>query len=49
MLQVEEFSQFVESLGRLYKNQKIDKKHLNKLLSDKKISKQEYDYIISQQ
>ena len=30
--------QFVESLSRLYKNNKIDKKKLNNLLSLKKIS-----------
>lgn len=31
-------TQFVESLSRLYKNNKIDKKKLNNLLSLKKIS-----------
>ena len=41
-------TQFVESLSRLYKNNKIDKKKLNNLLSLKKISQQEYDYIIKQ-
>lgn len=41
-------TQFVESLSRLYKNNKIDKKKLNNLLSLKKISQQEYNYIIKQ-
>lgn len=40
-------NQFVESLWRLYKFNKIDDKKLNELLSSKKITKQEYDYIIS--
>lgn len=40
-------SQFIESLSRLYKNNKISDSTLNKLLSDKKINKQEYEYIIS--
>lgn len=40
-------SQFVESLCRLYKAGKIKVDKLDKLLSSKKINKQEYDYIIS--
>lgn len=40
-------SQFVLSLGRLYKHNKISDKKLNELLADKTINKQEYDYIIS--
>lgn len=40
-------NQFIESLSRLYKENKIDDKKLKELLSNKKISKQEYDYIIS--
>jgi hypothetical protein len=40
-------NQFVESLYRLYGADKIDKAHLDKLLANKKINKQEYDYIIS--
>lgn len=43
-----QITQFVESLSRLYKNNKIDKKKLNNLLSLKKISQQEYNYIIKQ-
>lgn len=39
--------QLVESLARLYKDNKISDSKLNKLLSDKKINKQEYEYIIS--
>lgn len=40
-------NQFIESLRRLYKENKIDDKKLKELLSNKKISKQKYDYIIS--
>ena len=40
-------NQFIESLARLYKNNKISDSKLNKLLSDKKINKQEYEYIVS--
>ena len=40
-------SQFVESLYRLYKNDKINDNKLNELLTNKKITKQEYEYIIS--
>lgn len=40
-------NQFIESLARLYKADKIDNKKLDELLTSKKINKQEYDYIIS--
>lgn len=40
-------TQFIESLYRLYAVNKIDDKKLNELLSSKKITKQEYDYIIT--
>jgi hypothetical protein len=40
-------TQFIESLYRLYYVDKIDNKKLNELLSSKKITKQEYDYIIT--
>lgn len=40
-------SQFVESLYRLYKTEKINKTKVDALLASKKINKQEYDYIIS--
>lgn len=40
-------SQFVESLARLFKENKIDEQKLKGLLSSKKINQQEYDYIIS--
>ena len=40
-------NQFVESLARLYKADKIDSKKIDELLSSKKINKQEYDYVIS--
>lgn len=40
-------NQFIESLRRLYEHEKIDDKKLNELLVNKKINKQEYDYIIS--
>ena len=39
--------QFVESLARLYKEKKINDKKLKELLNSKKITKQEYDDIIS--
>ena len=41
-------NQFVESLSRLYKENKIDKKKLNNLLSSKKINQTEYNYILKQ-
>lgn len=40
-------SQFVESLARLFKENKIDEQKLKELLGSKKINQQEYDYIIS--
>lgn len=40
-------SQFIESLCRLYKANRIDNKKLDELLANKKINQQEYDYIIS--
>ena len=40
-------NQFVESLCRLYKEEKIEKDKLDSLLSSKKINQQEYEYIIS--
>jgi len=40
-------TQFVESLRRLYKMEKIDKKKLNALLASKKINTQEYEYVLS--
>ena len=39
-------TQFVESLYRLYKAKRINKEKIDDLLSSKKISQQEYDYII---
>ena len=41
-------NQFIESLIRLYKDNKIDKKKLNSLLSSKKINQTEYNYILKQ-
>jgi phospholipid N-methyltransferase len=38
---------FVESLYRLYKDNKINKNKLDELLTSKKITQAEYDYIIS--
>lgn len=43
-----QFSQFVKSLSRLYKYGKVKKEYLDKLLADKKLSEEEYAYIISQ-
>lgn len=40
-------NQFIESLCRLYKDDKVSKLTLDKLLTDNKINKQEYEYIIS--
>lgn len=40
-------TQFVESLARLYKYNKIQKKKIDTLLADKKITQVEYEYIIS--
>jgi hypothetical protein len=40
-------NQFVESLYRLYSLDKVHKEQLSKLLANKKINQQEYDYIIS--
>lgn len=42
-------NQFVESLNRLYRIEKIDKDKLDALLASKKINQQEYDYIVSAQ
>ncbi|MEE1445851.1 hypothetical protein [Faecalibacillus intestinalis] len=38
---------FVQSLSRLYKIDKISLDKLNELLENKKITQEEYDYIIS--
>ena len=38
---------FVESLYRLYKNKQVTKEKIDEFLSLKKITQQEYDYIIS--
>lgn len=40
-------SQFIDSLFRLYKDNKVSDKTLNNLLLSNKINKQEYEYIIS--
>lgn len=40
-------SYFVESLYRLYRDNKIDSQKIYDFLVSKKIDKQEYDYIIS--
>lgn len=40
-------NQFIESLARLYKDNKISKKTLDDLVANKKISKQEYEYILA--
>lgn len=37
--------EFVESLKRLYVAKKIDIEKLNKLYSDKKVTKAEFEYI----
>ena len=40
-------NQLVESLARLFHDNRIGADRLNELLALKKITKQEYDYIIS--
>ena len=40
-------TQFVDSLYRLYKAKRINKDKIDEFLSYKKITQQEYDYIIS--
>lgn len=40
-------TQFVESVRRLYADNKVDKTKIDKLLSIQKITSQEYEYIIS--
>lgn len=40
-------NQFVESLRRLYKKDKISEKRLKELLDSKKIKENEYQYILS--
>lgn len=40
-------SQFVESLYRLYRDNKITKTILDARLASKKINQQEYEYILS--
>lgn len=40
-------TQFVESLARLYKDNKIQKNKIDSLLTNKKITQVEYEYIIS--
>lgn len=42
-----EFSQFVYSLGRLYRDNKIELFIIDNLLKDKKINEKEYEYIVS--
>ena len=40
-------TQFVESLARLYKDNKVQRNTIDTLFSDKKITQIEYEYIIS--
>ena len=39
-------NQLIESLKRLYRDGKITKEKLQKMLKDKKITQVEYDYIM---
>ena len=39
-------NQLIESLKRLYRDGKITKEKLQKMLKDKKITQVEYDYIV---
>lgn len=40
-------SQFIESLYRLFETNRIDEKKVYDLLLNQKITKQEYEYIVS--
>lgn len=42
------FSEFVQSLKRLYQNEKISKEKIQKLYQEKKITKNEIDYILTE-
>ena len=42
-------NQFVESMKRLYKTNKINKEKLDVLLTSNKITKEEYDYILGKE
>ena len=43
---MKEFSQFVESLQRLYKCHQVSKSKIIELYNDSKINKEEMDYIL---
>lgn len=43
-----QFSQFVKSLYRLYRANKVDKDYIVKLLIDNKLSQEEYNYIVGE-
>lgn len=45
--QTNQFSQFVNSLSRLYKSKRLSDKTLQGLLENGKITQVEYEYIIS--
>jgi hypothetical protein len=40
-------NQFIESMRRLYSARKVNDAQLEKMLTSKKITKEEYNYIIS--
>lgn len=42
-----QFNQFIESLKRLYQNEKIDADKINKLYESNKITEQEKSYILN--
>lgn len=47
MSKEKKFSAFVESMRRLYQNRMVQDPYMEKLLSDKKVSLDEYLYIVN--
>ena len=47
MSKEKKFSEFVESMRRLYHNLMVQDPYMEKLLSDKKVSLDEYLYIVN--
>lgn len=45
---MEEFSVFIDTLKKMYNENKIEVTKIRKLLSDKKITNDEYQYIIKE-
>lgn len=47
MSEEKKFSEFVESMRRLYQNRMVQDPYMEKLLSEKKVSLDEYLYIVN--